>query len=214
MFPTWPQDFQAMGLQIGNYLLEIGPFLLFGAVVASAQITLLGRSHRIWTGTRLIAPVAAIPLGILPIAAAALRSWLISATSADQDSEPESRQTGTLQRAVNYAEGLVFPFFISAAIGAAIVVLTPTEPLWTLLSADGPWRLVIAPLIAGVVKPRGGTELPLVLALITKGLDPAGAVAAIAGAGYLHARSIPLALAHIGVGVALGALLWLTGLSF
>ncbi|TVR72676.1 MAG: hypothetical protein EA415_09280 [Sphaerobacteraceae bacterium] len=212
MFPTWP-DFAAMGLQIGNYLLEIGPFILFGAVVASAKITLLGRSEKTWTGYRLVAPVAAIPLGILPVAAAALRSWLIARTGTGQDVEPTEQESGTFRRAISYAEGLVFPFMISAAIGAAIIVMTPTEPLWTLLSADSPWRLIIAPVVAGLVKPRGGSELPLVMAMITKGLDPVGAVAAILGAGYLHARSIPLAMVHIVGAVVIGAILWQTGLS-
>lgn len=213
MLPTWP-DFMAMGLQIGNYLLEIGPFILFGAVVASAQTTLFGRRHTTWSGYRLVAPIAAIPLGILPLVTAAFRSWLIARTGTGTDAEPDELASGTLQRAVSYAEGIAFPFILSAAIGGAIIVLTPTEPLWTLLSADGPWRLLIAPLVAGVVKPRGGSELPLVLALMTKGLDPAGAVAAIAGAGFLHARSIPLALAHIGIAVVIGAVVWQLGLTF
>lgn len=212
MFPTWP-DVMAVGLQIGNYLLEIGPFILFGAVVASAQITLFGRSHTTWSGYRLIAPIAAIPLGILPLVAATFRSWLIARTGLRDDADQAETARGTLQRAIGYVEGIVFPFVISAAIGGAIIVLTPTEPLWTLLSADSPWRLLIAPLVAGVVKPRGGSELPLVLALMTKGLDPAGAVAAIAGAGYLHARSIPLALAHIGIAIVIGAIVWQLGLT-
>jgi hypothetical protein len=212
MFPTWP-DVMAMGLQIGNYLLEIGPFILFGAVVASAQVTLLGNRHSTWSGYRLVAPIAAIPLGILPVAAAACRSWLIAATGTGSDAEPPERSRGTFQRAITYVEGMAVPFIISAAIGAAIIVLTPTEPLWSLLSADGPWRLLIAPLVAGILKPRGGSELPLVLALMTKGLDPAGAVAAIVGAGYLHARSIPLALLNIGIAVTIGAVVWQLGLS-
>lgn len=198
-----------MALQIGNYLREIGPFILFGAVAAAAQVTFFGGKSGPWTGPRLIAPIAAIPLGILPIAAGALRSALIFRTGEIPEKDPIAEKSGTLQRAVSYVEDLVFPFIVSAAIGGVIIVLTPTEPLWTLLSADGPWRIVIAPLIAGIVKPRGGTELPLVMAMITKGLDPAGAVAAIAGAGYLHARSWPLAMLHLGVGVALGGLVWL-----
>jgi uncharacterized membrane protein YraQ (UPF0718 family) len=212
MLPT-QEDFVAMALQIGNYFREIGPFIIFGAAAAAAQITIFGRKSGPWTGTRLIAPIAAIPLGITLIAAAALRSLLIFRTGSVPANDPVARETGVLRRAFSYVEDLVFPFMISAGIGAVIVVLTPTEPLWTLLSSDGPWRLVIAPLVAGIVKPRGGTELPLVMALITKGLDPAGAIAAVAGAGYRHARSLPLAAAHVGVGAALGAIFWVLGLA-
>lgn len=212
MVPSQP-DFLAMALQVGNYLREIGPFILFGAVAAAAQITFFGRKSGPWTGYRLIAPIAAIPLGITMIAASALRSFLIFRTGSIPANDPVAREAGTLRRALSYVEDLVVPFILSGALGAVIIVLTPTEPLWTLLSADGPWRLLIAPLVAGILKPRGGTELPLVLALITKGLDPAGAVAALAGAGYRHARSIPLAILHILVGVALGAFFWLSGLA-
>ena len=49
--------------------------------------------------------------------------------------------------------------------------------------------------------------------MMTKGLDPAGAIAGIAGAGYLHAKSIPMGALHVAFGVALGALFWLTGLA-
>ncbi len=202
-----------MALQIGNYFREIGPFIIFGAAAAAAHVTIFGRSASPWTGTRLIAPIAAIPLGIIPFAVSAIRSVLIQQTSSREE-DAAARERGILRRAFSYVEDLVFPFAISAAIGAVIVVMTPTEPLWAMLSGDSPWRLVIAPLIAGIVKPRGGTELPLIMALITKGLDPAGVVAGIAGAAYLHARSVPLALAHLAFGVAMGGLFWLTGFTW
>ena len=212
MFPTQP-DFVAMALQIGHYLREIGPFILFGAAAAAAQITFFGRKSGPWTGERLIAPIAAIPLGIVPMAASAFRSMLIFRTGSVPAEDPVAGESGMLRRTISSVEDLVFPFIISAAIAAVIVVMTPTEPLWTLLSADGPWRLIIAPIVAGIVKPRGGTELPLVMAMITKGLDPAGVIAALAGSGYRHARSLPLAALHLGIGVSIGAIFWATGLA-
>lgn len=202
-----------MALQIGNYFLEIGPFIAFGAVAAAAQITLFGRKSGPWTGDRLIAPIAAVPLGVLLIAVAALRSLLIYRTASIPEEDPVGTERGVVRRAMTYLEDLIIPFVISAGIGAVIVVMTPTEPLWTILSADGPWRLIIAPLIAGIVRPRGGAEIPLIMAMVTKGLDPAGVIAGIAGAGYLHARSIPMGALHVAFGVALGALFWLTGLA-
>jgi hypothetical protein len=211
MIPSGP-DFVAMALQIGNYMREIGLFIAFGAVVAAAQITLLGRRSGPWSGERIIAPIAAIPVGFAYVIVAALRSALIFQTASLSGTDPAAAEPGVLRRAVRYVEDLIFPFLISAAIGAVLVVLTPTEPLWTLLSGDAPWRFLIAPLIAGMIKPRGGTEIPLVLALMTKGLDPAGAIAAIAGAGYLHARSLPLGAIHIAFGAALGFLFSITGL--
>jgi hypothetical protein len=210
MIPGGP-DLMAIALQVGNYLLELGPFIVFGAVAAAAQVTFFGPKSGPWTGNRLIAPIAAIPLGFLPIAAAAVRSAVIYRTADIPRHDPEAERPGVIGRAFGSVEDLVFPFIVSSLIGGAIIVLTPTEPLWTLLSADGPWRLLIAPLVAGAVKPRGGSELPLVLAMMTKGLDPAGAVAAIAGAGYLHARSLPLKVLHIAIGATLGGSLWLVG---
>jgi hypothetical protein len=211
MVPTGP-DFVAMALQIGNYMREIGPFILFGAVAAAAQITFFGRRTGPWSGERIIAPIAAIPVGFVYVIVAALRSALIFQTSTVSQSDPVAAESSVLRRALRYVEDLIYPFVLSAAIAAVIIVLTPTEPLWTLLSRDAPWRFIVAPLIAGVVKPRGGTELPLVLALMTKGLDPAGAVAAIAGAGYLHAATLPLKLVHIAFGAVLGALFWYVGI--
>jgi uncharacterized membrane protein YraQ (UPF0718 family) len=210
MIPTGP-DFVAIALQIGIYLREIGPFILFGAVAAAAQVTIFGQRQGAWSGDRLIAPIAALPLGAAAVFSSVARSFLIANASAPQPDESASRP-GTVKRAIAYAEDLIFPFLASAAIGGLIVVLTPTEPLWTLLSADGPWRFLIAPLVAGALKPRGGSELPLVLAMITKGLDPAGMVAAIAGAGYRHANSIPAAVAMLGFGAMSGAILWATGI--
>lgn len=212
MLPTQP-DLVAMALQIGNYFRELGPFIVFGAAAAAAQVTIFGRKSGPWSGYRMIAPIAAVPLGILPMAAAALRSLLIFRTGSIPREDPVAREQGILRRAFSYVEDLVFPFAISAGIGAVIVVMTPTDLLWNLLSADGPWRLIIAPLVAGVVKPRGGTELPLIMALMTKGLDPAGVIAGIAGAGYRHASSLPLAAVHLAVGAGLGGLFWVTGLA-
>lgn len=202
MLPTMT-DLTALGLQIGEFLLEIGPFILFGAVAAAAQVTIFGRKPGPWTGERLIAPIAAIPLGLMYMLVAALRSALIFQTGRRTDASTGSG-SGTLQRAVGYLDDLILPVLLSAGIGAVMVVLTPTEPLWTLLSPASPWRFLVAPLLAGVVKPRGGAELPLVIAMTIKGLDPAGAVAGVAGAGYLHARNIPLGIAHIAIGAALG----------
>jgi hypothetical protein len=211
MIPTGA-DLVAIGLQVANYMREIGPFIILGAVAAAAQTTFFGRKSGPWTGDRLIAPFATIPLGVVYVIVSALRSTLIYQTASIPATDPAASESGVLRRALRYVEDLVFPFVISGGIAAAIVVLTPTEPLWTLLSADGPWRLVVAPIVAGIVKPRGGTELPLVLAMMTKGLDPAGAIAAIAGAGYLHAHTIPLKILHVGAGAAVGALFWVTGL--
>lgn len=211
MFPTGP-DFMAMALQIGNYMLEIGPFIVFGAVTASAQVTLFGRRSGPWSGGRIIAPIAAIPLGFVYVIVAALRSALIYQTSSAEKADPLAAEHGVLRRSLAYVEDLIFPFLISSAIAAAFIVLTPTEPLWSLLSGDAPWRFLVAPLIAGIVKPRGGAELPLVLGMMTKGLDPAGAIAAVAGAGYLHARTTTMKIVHLGVGAALGALFLFVGL--
>jgi uncharacterized membrane protein YraQ (UPF0718 family) len=211
MIPTIP-DLTAMLLKVGEFVRDIGPFILLGAAAAVAQRVLLGNRIRIWTGYRLIAPVAAIPLGVIYVAVAALRSWFLCYTGSRDDYEPTAARPGAISRTLAYLDGLILPFIISALIGAIIVVLTPTEPLWTWLSPPEPWRLFIAPLVAGALKPRGGTELPLILALITKGLDPAGALAGIAGAGYRHARSIPLAVAHIGFGVAVGVIFWISPL--
>lgn len=202
MLPTMT-DLTALALQIGEFLLEIGPFILFGAVAAAAQATIFGRKPGPWTGERLIAPIAAIPLGLVYMLVAALRSALIYQTGRNTSANATSG-SGTLQRAVGYLDDLIVPVLLSAAIGAVIVVLTPTEPAWSLLSPSSPWRFVIAPLIAGIVRPRGGAELPLVIAMTIKGLDPAGAVAAIAGAGYLHARTVTLGAAHVAIGAALG----------
>jgi hypothetical protein len=211
MIPTGP-DFMAMALQISNYMREIGLFIAFGAVVAAAQITFFGRASGPWSGERIIAPIAAIPIGFAYVIVAALRSALIFQTASIPKTDAAAAEAGVLRRTVRYVEDLVFPFLVSAAIAAVIVVLTPTEPLWTLLSGDAPWRFVVAPIIAGIVKPRGGTELPLVLAMMTKGLDPAGAIAAIAGAGFLHARTLPLGAVHVAFGAGLGILFSITGL--
>lgn len=205
MLPTMT-DLTAIGLQIGEFLLEIGPFIVFGAVAAAAQVTLMGRKPGPWTGERLIAPIAAIPLGLTYMLVAALRSALLFQTSPAASGQKATAGSGILQRAMGYLDDLILPLIVSTGVGALLVVLTPTEPLWSLLGPDQPWRLLIAPLIAGIVRPRGGAELPLVMAMVIKGLDPAGAIAAIAGAGYLHARTIPLGILHAGFGAGLGLL--------
>jgi uncharacterized membrane protein YraQ (UPF0718 family) len=212
MIPTGP-DLMAMVIQVGEFFLEIGPFILFGAAAAAAQVTLLGRKRSAWSGERIIAPVAAIPLGLFSVAAAAARSYLLFRTTGSGNVDEAAREPGVLSRTFKYLDGLIFPFLLSAVLGAALVVLTPTDPLWDLLSPPEPWRLLIAPLVAGIIKPRGGTELPLILAMVAKGLDPAGAIAGIAGAGYLHARSVPLAVLHVAFGVALGGFFWWTGIA-
>jgi uncharacterized membrane protein YraQ (UPF0718 family) len=212
MFPTGP-DLMAMLIQVGEFFLEIGPFIVFGAAAAAAQITLFGRRRTAWSGERLIAPIAALPLGLFYVVAATARSYFLHRTGASSGTNEAGRESGVLSRTFKYLDGLIFPFLVSAVIGAAIIVLTPTDPLWDLLSPPGPWRLLIAPLVAGIVKPRGGTELPLIMAMVTKGLDPAGAIAGIAGAGYLRAGSLPLSLLHLAFGVALGGLFWLTGIA-
>ena len=207
MLPTGP-DFVAMALQIGEFFRSIGPFILFGAAVAAAQVTLFRRPTGPWRGHRIIAPIAAIPLGIPHVIAGAFRSWLLHQTTLEEDDSGQKQKSGVLNRVLSYLDGLIFPFLLSSALGAALIVLTPTDPLWTLLSPPEPWRLLIAPLAAGALKPRGGTELPLIMAMVAKGLDPAGAVAGIAGAGYRHARSWPLAGLHILAGSAVGILVW------
>lgn len=212
MLPTGP-DLVAMLLKVGEFARDIGPFILFGAAAAAAQVTLLGRKHRIWSGERLIAPIATIPLGLVYVVAAAARSWLLDVTGSTLQDTQATAEPGVLSRTLRYLDGLIVPFLASAAIGAVLIVLTPTDPLWDLLSPPEPWRLLIAPLLAGILRPRGGTELPLIVAMIAKGLDPAGAIAGIAGAGYLRARTVPLALLHLGFGVAVGALFWMSGIT-
>lgn len=206
-------DITAIVLRLGEYFRDIGPFILFGAVAAAAQVTIFGRRSGPWTGERLIAPIAAIPLGLPHTIASALRSTLLYQTSDVGQTDPVASESGILRRAVSYVDGLILPFALSGVLAAAIAVFGPTDPLWSLFAESGPLRLLIGPLVAGVIKPRGGTELPLVLAMITKGLDPAGAVAAIAGAGYLHARSAPLALLHIAFGAGIGALFAFAGIA-
>jgi uncharacterized membrane protein YraQ (UPF0718 family) len=210
MLPTQP-NLVAMALQVGHYFREIGPFILFGAAAVAAQISMFGKNAGPWTGHRLIAPIAVIPLGFSVMLVSSIRSALLFRTADVPAIDPVAVERGVVRRTIASVEDLVFPFLLSAGIAAAIVVLTPTEPIWTLLSGDGPWRLIVAPLVAGIVKPRGGTEIPLVMAMITKGLDPAGVVAAIAGAGYLHARTPLLGMLHIGFGIAAGAAFWAQG---
>jgi uncharacterized membrane protein YraQ (UPF0718 family) len=208
VIPTGP-DLIAMALQVGALLRTIGPFVLFGAAAAAAQAMLFKRVIGPWRGYGLIGPIATIPLGALPVIGAAFRSWLLSRTSSPSETPNEPPPTGALNRVVSYLDDLIFPFLVSAVIAAAVVVLVPADTLWPLFSPPEPWRFLLAPLIAGAIKPRGGTELPLVLAMLAKGLDPAGAVAAVAGAGYRHARSWPLAGLHIGAGAATGMIVWL-----
>jgi uncharacterized membrane protein YraQ (UPF0718 family) len=210
VIPTGP-DLMALVIKVGEFLLDIGPFILFGAVLASAQVTLFRSPRGPWTGQNLIAAVAALPLGLVSVFAAAARAPLWGMT-VPETTEP-ARREGTLRRAGGYVDSLILPFFVSAIAGAIIVVLTPTEPLWTLLSPGSPWRIALAPLAVGLFRPRAGTELPLVMALITKGLDPAGAAAAIAGAGYLHPRGMPGKVAHLGLGIAVGLLAWALGMT-
>jgi hypothetical protein len=208
VIPAGP-DLMALVIKVGEFLLEIGPFILFGAVLAAAQMTLLPAHRGAWSGERLISTVAALPLGLIAVFAAAIRAPLWRAT---MPASPEpSPSEPLIRRSVGYIDSIIVPFLAVSIVGAVIVILTPVEPLWSLLAAPSPWRIVIAPLAVGLVRPRSGTELPLVLALITKGLDPAGAAAAIAGCGYTRAATWTGRALHVLLGIGTGLLAWALG---
>lgn len=179
------------------------PFIVLGALLSAFPRPRRWPTTWSWSPTWIVATVAALGLGPLPGLAMAARG-LMPGTPPCIPPDPESASGGLLTRALHRLDDLVGPYLVSALIGGGLLVLTPTDLLWTALGPSYPWRLIIVPVLVGLLRPRGGSELPLLAALLAKGLDPAGAVAVALGAAYWRAGSARRAALHLISAVAVG----------